>query len=110
MSSLEILTPHSWYAGIELHSEQEDEEDAEMSIKERVLSQVVKVIRLNKRPIEMEERKSQSASKCIYFVRAISWSHSATLNLMHFLIFTCPLNVCVPGTVHQGLTQYNAER
>lgn len=75
--TVEILTPHSWYAGIELDSEQEDEEDAEMSLKERVLSQVVKVIRLKKRPIEMEERKSQSASK--YFVRAFSWSHLDTL-------------------------------
>lgn len=59
-------------AGIELDSDTEDEEGAEMSIKDRLLSQVARVIGLKKKPIEVEERKAQSASKCIYIVKALS--------------------------------------
>lgn len=57
-------------AGIELDSDTEDEEDAEMSVKDRLLSLVARISGLQKTPIEVEESKLQSASKCIYDVKA----------------------------------------
>ena len=59
-------------AGIELDSNTEDEEDLEMSVKDRLLSLVVRVIGLKRKPIEVEESRPQSASKCIYDVKALS--------------------------------------
>lgn len=50
-------------AGIALDSDAEDEEEAETSVKDRLLSLVVRVIGLKKRPREVEETKLQSASK-----------------------------------------------
>ncbi|XP_073337843.1 ryanodine receptor 2 [Pagrus major] len=51
----------STHCGIELDSDTEDEEDAEMSLKSRLLSLVVRVIGLKKKPIEVEESRPQSA-------------------------------------------------
>uniref|UniRef100_A0A671YWR5 Ryanodine receptor 2 n=1 Tax=Sparus aurata TaxID=8175 RepID=A0A671YWR5_SPAAU len=56
----------SKHCGIELDSDTEDEEDAEMSIKGRLLSLVVRVIGLKKKPTEVDEGRPQSASKCIF--------------------------------------------
>ncbi|XP_051233720.1 ryanodine receptor 2 [Dicentrarchus labrax] len=54
-----LLNTHS---GIELDSDTEDEEDAELSVKDRLLSVVARVIGLKKkRPIEVEESRLQSA-------------------------------------------------
>lgn len=44
----------------------EVEEDAGMSVKDQLLSQVARVIGLKKKHVEMKESKPQSASKCIY--------------------------------------------
>ncbi|XP_022619295.1 ryanodine receptor 2-like isoform X4 [Seriola dumerili] len=49
------------HCGIELDSESEDEEDAEMSVKDRLLSLVARVSGLRKTPIEAEECRPQSA-------------------------------------------------
>lgn len=61
-------------AGIELDSDTEDE-DSEMSVKDRLLSLVARISGLKKTLIEVEESKPQSASKCIYVVKALSLSH-----------------------------------
>ncbi|XP_078017038.1 ryanodine receptor 2 [Epinephelus lanceolatus] len=59
------------HCGIELDSDTEDEEDAEMSLKERLLSLVVRVIGLKKTPIEEEGSRPQIASKCIYSLKTL---------------------------------------
>lgn len=48
-----------------MDSDTEDEEDAEMSVKGRLLSLVVRVIGLKKKPTEEEVGRPQSASKCV---------------------------------------------
>ncbi|XP_071061794.1 ryanodine receptor 2 isoform X1 [Pseudochaenichthys georgianus] len=53
-----LLNTHS---GIELDSDTEDEEDAEMSLKDRLLSLVARVTGLRKTPIEAEGSRPQSA-------------------------------------------------
>ncbi|TKS85783.1 Ryanodine receptor 2 [Collichthys lucidus] len=49
------------HCGIELDSDTEDEMDAEMSVKDRLLSLVVRVIGLKKKRMEVEESRPQSA-------------------------------------------------
>ncbi|KAE8280778.1 Ryanodine receptor 2 [Larimichthys crocea] len=49
------------HCGIELDSDTEDEKDAEMSVKDRLLSLVVRVIGLKKKHMEVEESRPQSA-------------------------------------------------
>ncbi|XP_041802824.1 ryanodine receptor 2-like [Chelmon rostratus] len=51
----------STHCGIELDNDTEDDEDAEMSVKDRLLSLVVRVIGLKRKPIEVEESRPQSA-------------------------------------------------
>ncbi|XP_069548702.1 ryanodine receptor 2 [Brachyistius frenatus] len=53
------------HCGIEVDSDSEDEEDAEMSVKDRLVSLVARVIGLNKTPKEMEAWRSQSLKKLI---------------------------------------------
>nr|XP_046257248.1 ryanodine receptor 2 isoform X2 [Scatophagus argus] len=49
------------HCGIELDSDTNDDEDAEMSVKDRLLSLVARVTRLKKKPIEVVESRPQSA-------------------------------------------------
>lgn len=53
-----------------MDNDTEDEKDAEMSVKDRLLSLVVRVIGLKKKHMEVEESRPQSASKCIFIVKA----------------------------------------
>ncbi|XP_051816036.1 ryanodine receptor 2 [Acanthochromis polyacanthus] len=48
------------HCGFELDSDPEDEEDAEMSVKDRLLSLVARIIGLNKTPVEKEDCRSNS--------------------------------------------------
>ena len=52
-------------AGIESDSDTEDEEDAQMSLKDRLLGLVARVIGLKRTAVEVEGTRPQSASKCI---------------------------------------------
>lgn len=55
----------SYYAGIDLDRVAEVEEDAGMSVKDQLLSQVARVLGLKKKHVEVKESKPQNASKCI---------------------------------------------
>lgn len=55
----------SYCGDIGLDSEKVDEEAAEMSVKDQILSQVARVIGLKKKTTEVEESKP-CASKCNY--------------------------------------------
>lgn len=58
-----------------MYSDTEDEEDAEMSLKDQLLSLAARVIGLKKTPIEVEESRERSVSKCLHVVKALSLSH-----------------------------------
>lgn len=63
-----------YYVGVEMDSDTEDEEDAEMSVIDRLLNLVARVTGLKRTPMEVEDSRTQSASKSIYVVRALSLS------------------------------------
>lgn len=57
-----------------------------MSVKDRLLSLVVRVIGLKRKPIEVEESRPQSASKCICVVSALPLSHFVRFGNMKKLL------------------------
>ncbi|XP_068576132.1 ryanodine receptor 2 isoform X5 [Cebidichthys violaceus] len=71
----------STHCGIELDSDTEDEEDAEMSLKDRLLSLVVRVIGLMKTPIEVEGSRPQSAKslKTLISETMVRWAQETEM-------------------------------
>lgn len=93
--------------GIELDSDTEDEESAEMSVKGRLLSLVVRVIGLKKKPIEVDEGRPQSASKCIFTVKALLSTFMILYSpkRLHFITFSCPISLHVNSIMNYFLVQ-----
>uniref|UniRef100_A0A8C4H809 Ryanodine receptor 2b (cardiac) n=1 Tax=Dicentrarchus labrax TaxID=13489 RepID=A0A8C4H809_DICLA len=72
-----LLNTHS---GIELDSDTEDEEDAELSVKDRLLSVVARVIGLKKkRPIEVEESRLQKSLKKLISETMVHWAQETEM-------------------------------
>ncbi|XP_044070697.1 ryanodine receptor 2 isoform X3 [Siniperca chuatsi] len=68
------------HCDIELDSDTEDEEDAEMSIKDRLLSLAAIVIGLKKTPIEVEERPQSAKSlKKLISETMVSWAQETEM-------------------------------
>lgn len=68
-----------------MDSDSEDEEDTEMSVKDRLFSLVAGVLRLKMTSVEVEDCGPQSHSKCVYSMLQnpffVYFGHSALENV-----------------------------
>ena len=84
-----------------MDSDSEDEEDNEMSVKDRLLGLVARVSGLRQTSTEEEECRPQGASKSIYVLKALSLSpfeHFCALEKqLPFITLTCNINLPVRG-------------
>nr|XP_040034926.1 ryanodine receptor 2 [Gasterosteus aculeatus aculeatus] len=71
----------STHCGVELDGDSEDEEDAEMSLKDRLFSRVARVVGLMKTPMEVERSRPHSAKslKALISETMVRWAQEAEM-------------------------------
>uniref|UniRef100_A0A672JJC7 Ryanodine receptor 2b (cardiac) n=1 Tax=Salarias fasciatus TaxID=181472 RepID=A0A672JJC7_SALFA len=81
------------HCGVELDSDSEDEEDAEMSVKERLLGLMARVAGLHKTPTDMEDRRSQNPKslKTLISETMVRWAQEGEIQDPELVaaIFSC---------------------